>query len=385
MSHPDRVKLIKKLEKISNSRILCYVTGDRSPVSGQVGDDAVRPLMSLLREIGRVPRIDLFLYTKGGDTDVPWRIVRQLRHHVDDEWRVLIPFRANSAGTLIALGADKVVLCGEGELGPIDPTLKIQRVGQGETAGTDSISVEDVMAYVRFVRERGKLTDQSAVSKALEKLSDRVDPVSLGRIYRTHAHIRDVARTILDSRKNAPSAEIQNKIVGTLAEQVYAHGHAIGVNTAREIGLPVVEASAEEDAVMWELMQSYENDLKLNSPIDPAHAVGENDRYTEDVVIAVLETSGSGFEFSGQLDVRAKRALPQQLNVSLNLNLQLPQGMEKETLPEEQQALFQQIMQKAEQAALQQAQLGALQAIKAQAPILGADVSLRGAKWAEVQ
>ncbi|WP_420634175.1 SDH family Clp fold serine proteinase [Candidatus Palauibacter sp.] len=72
---------------------------------------------------------------------------------------VLIPFRANSAGTLIALGADRIVLTDEGELGPIDPKLDIRRMVQApDSQGTfvqDTISVEDVMAYVRFVGEQG--------------------------------------------------------------------------------------------------------------------------------------------------------------------------------------------------------------------------------------
>jgi ClpP class serine protease len=191
-----RKSLIEQIENLRNSRVISYVTGDRSPCPAQVGDDAVRPLYQQIRALGQVPRLDLFLYTRGGAIDVPWRLVSALRSTAK-EWNVLIPFRANSAGTLIALGADRIVLGPQGELGPIDPQMSVRRIvsppnGPG-TFVQDQISVEDVMAYVRFVEERGGIADQSARAVALQKLTDRVDPVALGNVYRTYSHIRDVA------------------------------------------------------------------------------------------------------------------------------------------------------------------------------------------------
>jgi hypothetical protein len=292
-----------------------------------------------------------------------------------------VPYRANSAGTLIALGADEIVFCGEGELGPIDPSMQVQRLGQDGTPVGDSISVEDVMAYVRFVRERGGLTDQSALVSALAKLIDRVDPVALGNVYRTHTHIRDVARRILGSRNEVPPAETQDQIVRTLSEQVYAHGHAIGVEVAEEMGLTVSEATGEVDRMMWSLLEAYEEDLQLRSPVDPVHALGASDSYSEDVVIAVLETADGCHEFGGQLEVKGKRNVPQQLQVNLSLNLQMPAGLNAQGLPPNVQAFVQQVVQQAQQAALQQAQTAVQQALNAQAPLLGADFRLRGGQW----
>lgn len=383
MPRQSRVDLIREVEAVRDSRVVCYVTGDRANAAAQVGDDAVRPMMEVLRAIGPVPRLDLFLYTRGGATDVPWRIVRQLRHATTKDWNVLIPFRANSAGTMIALGADEIVLCSEGELGPIDPALNIRRQVEG-TAVQDTIRVEDVMAYVRFVNERGGLTDQEAVALAFVKLLDRVDPVLLGNLYRTHTHIRDVARRIISSRRKPPSAEVLNGIVSTLAEKVYAHDHAIGYTTAYEMGLPVKQAGANVDGPIWQLFEEYEADLKLRQPIDALAALGGNDRYTEDVVLAVVESADQCFEFQAEFDARAKRMLPQQLNISMNLNLQWPAGLNLQQLPANVQAAMQQIVQAAQQAAAQQAQ-GALQAaLNAQAPLIGAEASVRGGTWTRV-
>jgi len=384
MSRDERKSLIAEIEKLRASRIIAYVTGDRAPIPAQIGDDAVRPIYQHIRELGHVPKLDLLLYSRGGATDVPWRIVSALRR-TSDEWNVLIPFRANSAATLLALGADNIVMGAQGELGPIDPSMTVRRIvpgpgGQGAFM-QDQISVEDVMAFVKFVQERGGLRDESAMARSLEKLSDRVDPVALGSLYRTHSHIRDVARRILMSRHKPQGEEIIERIVSTLAEKVYAHGHAIGVAAAQEVGLPVEVADSKLDGLLWKLLEAYERDLKLLQPLDPATAVASQDRYVEDACICVVEGTHAIDEFVGQIEIRARRQMPPTLQVSLNLNLQLPPNMNVQQLQPNAQQLLQQIMQMAQQAAMQQAQQAVQQALQSQAPLIAAEAAFRDGRW----
>lgn len=261
MPRTERKRLIEKLEALRGSRVLTYVTGDRSPTGAQIGDDAIRPIYDQLRVLGHVEQVDLFIYSRGGALDVPWRIASGLRG-VADSWSILIPFRANSAATLLALSADEIILGRHGELGPIDPILNIQRMittpGQPEgTALQDTINVEDVMAYLRFVREQVGLTDQDALSASLAKLAERLDAVGLGSVFRTRSHVRDVAHRMLTSQKNPPSDRVMETIIETLAERVYAHGHAIGVAEARDLGLSVIEPPDDVEHAMWEIGRAH--------------------------------------------------------------------------------------------------------------------------------
>lgn len=383
MSRADRKALIAKLEELRGTRVLTYITGDRSPAAAQIGDDAIRPIYDQLRGLGTVERVDLFIYSRGGALDVPWRIASGIRQ-VAESWSILIPFRANSAATLLALSADEIILGRHGELGPIDPILNIKRKvtapGQPEgTAVQDTINVEDVMAYLRFVREQVGLTDQDALSASLAKLAERLDAVGLGSVFRTRSHVRDVAHRMLTSQKNPPSDRVMETIVETLAERVYAHGHAIGFAEAHDLGLNVIEPSDDVEHAMWELLEAYEADLALRDPLDPVLAVSGTDLYTEPATIAVVETAASAHEFSGQLEVRARRQMPPNLNVALNLNLQLPPGLQPDQLPGEIQALFQQL----QQALLQHAQSAVQQALASQAPLMGVEVGLRGGRWVQ--
>lgn len=322
---------IEELERVRGNRVIAYVTGDRVPLGASIAGDAVRPFFDVLRDMGRVENLDLFVYSRGGSTEVPWRIASALRSYADN-WSILVPFRANSAATLLALGADKVVLGRHGELGPIDPTINIQRTpgtpGQPSTPTQDSISVEDVMAYFRFVKDEVGLTDQSNLAESLGHLAGRLDAVGLGSVYRTRSHIRDVAHRMLTSQQSPPGERVMESIVETLAERVYAHDHAIGLKEAEDFGLPVEAASEEVEAAMWNLLCRYEKDLQMRDPIDPMELVQRSDSVVQQLAIAAIESNAMVYEFRGNLYVEARRKMPPTLNVSLNQNLQLPVGVD---------------------------------------------------------
>jgi hypothetical protein len=73
---------------------------------------------------------------------------------------------------------------------------------------------------------------------------------------------------MLRSRREPANEQTMAAIIETLAERVYAHGHAIGLREAEDIGLPVEAASDELDALMWGLLGDYESHMKLLEPID---------------------------------------------------------------------------------------------------------------------
>lgn len=380
MAIERRRELIRQLEELRGSRVLTYITGDRDAMGAQIGDDALRPLYDQLRHQGAADLRDVVLYSRGGALDVPWRIASALREF-SGEWNALIPFRANSAATLLALGADHVVLGRHGELGPIDPIMNIERflTQPGESQGTavkETINVEDVMGYLRFVQERVGLTDQEMLSASLNSLIERLDAIGLGSAYRTHSHIRDVARRMLQSRSDPPNERTMETIVETLAERVYAHGHAIGFGEAHDIGLPVVKADDQLERCLWDLLEEYESDLKLREPLDPQALVGAGDGYSEDVVIAVIDSADLTFEFRGVFEIRARRQMPPNLNVALNLNLQLPTPPQGEIAP-----AIQQMLQGLQEEILKEAQRAVQEALKHQAPVAGIEGGFRGGSW----
>lgn len=137
-------------------------------------------LLGLVEGSPQNKRIDLFLYSRGGDVSVPWRIVTMIREFCE-EFCVLIPYKAHSAATMIALGADRIVMGKKAELSPIDPTLVRGIIGEAMVPPPE-ISVEDVSSYIAFMRERANINDQSALAQVVSQLASHLTPLTLGSV-----------------------------------------------------------------------------------------------------------------------------------------------------------------------------------------------------------
>ena len=319
-SSNPRLQLINKIEEERGSRVITYITGDRPGMApAPIAEDAVRHVVEHLRRLGSPEKLDVFLYSRGGSMDIPWQLVSSFRN-ASKEWSVLIPFRAHSAATLVVLGADDIVMGPQAQLGPIDPTLT-----QITPSGINQVSVEDVMAFIDFMRQRIGLSDQAALTNGLANLIHGVDAVTLGAVYRTHSHIRDVAGKIIQSRSNPPSSIVQDKIISTLAEKVYAHGHAISLTEAQSLDLPVVEPSPQLEKLMWELLVEYEPHMKLLQLWDPQALLGTKEQAEESFILAMIESTVTAHEYVTKINVNKTRELPQNLKVNLNLNYQTPE------------------------------------------------------------
>lgn len=374
-----RQELIRTIERLRESRVLVYVTSDRAPIGGNIGDDAVRPIVQHLRRMGTVEKLDLFIYSRGGAIDVPWRLNSAFRRNAD-RWDALVPFRANSAATLLCLGADQIVLGGHGELGPIDPIMNLGIPGpNGQTQ--QAVSVEDIMAFPKFVTERFEVSDEPSTVAALNRLLDRLDAVTLGSAYRTHSHIRYLAEKMLESRNDETEPHVAKDIIAMLAERVYAHGHAVGLEEAQEVGLHVESASPELETAMWALLEAYETDLRLLEPLDPFSVTQALDLYTEDVTVGVIESAGLTHEHGGTLRINAQRQMPQNLQVQLNIPIQLPPGVDPQQLP----PAIQQMLQQAQQTLAPLANAAVQEALKTQAPVSNFELRVLDARWREMQ
>ena len=316
MSAEKRKQLIKQIEEERGSRVITYITGDRPGLMAEMADDAVRPVVEQLRRLGSLEKLDVFIYSRGGGMDVPWQLVSAFRE-ISEEWSVLIPFRAYSATTLLTLGADKIIMGPQAQLGPIDPSLT-----QHHLQGVGKVPVEDVMAFIDFMRNKVGLSDQLALTNGLANLIGRVDAVTLGAVYRTYSHIRDTARKIIQSRKEPPTSSDMDQIISTLAEKVYAHGHAISRTEAKTIGLPVDSPPKCLEDTMWNLLQEYESHMKLLEPWDPQAVLGKEEEAEVECVVAIIESTVASHECIIIPRVIRQRQMPQNLQVVVNLNPQ---------------------------------------------------------------
>lgn len=261
----DRKRLIKQLQDDRGSKIISYFTAERRNLGTQMGSDTIPLFFEHLQSIKKVKQIDLFLYTRGGHTLTPNRIVHLLREFCE-KLTVLIPFRAHSSGTTLALGADEIVMGPMGELGPVDPSVANEfnplRDDKDPKKGPIPISVEDVTAYMTLIKEKGS-SDPNVLSTALKALTDKVHPLALGNVHRQYLLIRTLSKRLLELHmKGKEQKEKIEEIVGILSEKLYYHGYEISRHEAKEIvGLNVSYPSREIENLMWELYMEYKNAL----------------------------------------------------------------------------------------------------------------------------
>ena len=125
-------------------------------------------------KIGVVEKLSLYLYTRGGDTAAAWNVINLLRMFCD-EFQVIIPHKAHSAGTLISIGANSIIMTKQATLGPIDPSINTAlnpHIPGAPLHITMPVSVEAVKGYLEFAKEELHITDDIALSNIMIKLSD---------------------------------------------------------------------------------------------------------------------------------------------------------------------------------------------------------------------
>ncbi len=320
MARPQRVDLLHKIGQIRGSVVLSYITGDRENVSTRIAPDVVKVVYRHLENIGNSPRVDLLLYTRGGDVLTPWRLVNLIREYTA-HFSVLVPFRAYSAGTLLCLGADEVVMGKMGELGPIDPSVinAFNPQDPSNPAAKLPVSIEDVYSYIALIAEKMGIYDDNIMAKAFLLLAEKIHPLALGNVHRNWLLIRSLANKMLSLRSEVPTSEQAQNIVDYLTEKLYAHNYMIARREAKEeIGLPIIYADDELNKLMWSLYDDIATELKLSEPFNPTEIMRGN-RTEFEVASGIVESEcGSDyFVFSGMVE---RRDYPETDQISININ-----------------------------------------------------------------
>ena len=273
MGYTERLSLIASIEEQRKSHVFCYLTSLRPNVPSVMAEDQVRVFFDHLKLLpkGGVEQLDIFLASNGGSTTVPWRLVALFREFTR-KLAVLIPYRAYSAATLLSLGADEIVMHPFAELGPIDPTVSNEFNPTDPGGGRVGISVEDVKAYVHFIRTTVGITHEDELVQAIKILAEKVHPLALGNVERFLSQSRLIAKRILRTHMANSDSHIIDEIVENMASKLYFHGHPINRKEARlDLHLKVVETvGAELEDTMWELYCDFEAEFENQSVFDPA-------------------------------------------------------------------------------------------------------------------
>ncbi len=267
MKQATVTNLIKKVEAATAAKVITYFTNEfsSSPFSTQIASDVIPLFKNILQKQGVVNKRVLILHTNGGSLDTAWPLVNLIRDYASKEFEVLIPSRALSVGTLISLGADRILMCKGSFLSPIDPT-GIFQINQGGNVQAKQCSVEDMMGFIGFAKEKIGLKSQEALTETLRLITAEFPSSIVGSLNRTHSLIRNLAKKLMCIRKNFKKADLEKwkQIAKALIEDLFSHQHLINYREAREIGLDYVyQPMGETEKSSVALFEFYKKSLFL--------------------------------------------------------------------------------------------------------------------------
>jgi hypothetical protein len=226
-------------------------------------------LPSIIEQLEAIPEgtkeLDFLIVSLGGDPMMAWRIITLIRQRFE-RLSVLIPQSAYSAATLVALGANEIVIHPNGHIGPVD--MQITTFAEGSRK---MFSTEDISAFLDFVRDNLKITDQEHIRTLFEVTCKELGTTGIGFTARSSRLAIDLSERLLalhmgkDDEKSKRSV-----IVEYLSRKFQSHAYPVNRTEAIDIGLPVKkERDKALESLMWKVWLDIESDLKENTLFDP--------------------------------------------------------------------------------------------------------------------
>lgn len=121
-----RRKYLKRISDITGRNAIAYYSGWLQKPNSQdttVNDKDKSGFMLAIHKLDRSKGLDLLLHTPGGDIAATESLVDYLHSMFEMDIRVIIPQISMSAGTMIALSSNEIMMGKHSNLGPIDPQI----------------------------------------------------------------------------------------------------------------------------------------------------------------------------------------------------------------------------------------------------------------------
>ena len=292
----NRLDLYKQIEEQRNSKLLVYVTSTRPGMETQIANDILPKFIEHLDRIGDVPKISLYLYTNGGQTMTAWSLVTLIRSFCND-FEVIIPSNCYSSGTLICLGANRVVMTKQATLGPIDPSisgpLNPMIPGINNPNAKVPVSVEHVNAYIEMAKKDFGITDQGYMKDILLQLSEKIHPLTLGQVYKSKSQIQMLARKLMKFQDL--EEEKKDAIINFLCSESGSHDYSIRRKEAAEsLGLHVEKPTPDFYTIIKSVYDSISEELELENPFEPQKAIKDAEQLDYSYRRVLIESVNNG-------------------------------------------------------------------------------------------
>lgn len=227
----------------------------------EINDDLVDALIASKARL-KGARIAVLLDSPGGYAKSAFLIARTLRNFCGG-FSVIIPDKAKSAATLIAVGADEIVLSEHGELGPLDAQLfeaerevpmsaldEVQALERLHTFWLESVD----RAMMMLVGRTGKKVETllpmvlESVGNMMRPLLEGIDVVHYTQMSRALKVGEEYAKRLLARVSQDPE-----KTARALVHGYPDHAFSIDLAEAKVLGLKAKAASSDQEVIFDEM------------------------------------------------------------------------------------------------------------------------------------
>lgn len=215
----------------------------------QITHEDINGFMSVMYGMDWSKGLTLFLHTPGGITNASETIVSYLTSKFTDI-EVVIPTFAMSAGTMISLSADRIIMGRQSQLGPIDPQMPV--FGQFVSAR----AVVD-----QFERAKAEILQNVTTAHAWAPILQSIGPALLQEAQNALAYGETMVARWLEARmfKGLPDATQRAKDTAghfNDASKHKSHGRRIDREEARQYNV-VIEDLETNQALQEEILTAY--------------------------------------------------------------------------------------------------------------------------------
>jgi hypothetical protein len=261
MVEPIILPQLAELERLRGNPVIAYAS--------LIDDDSPAMLYECLRQQGPTEQLDLVLSTTGGLVTRARQLALLLREYTQ-HLSILVPYRAWSAGTLLCLSANELILGPLAELGPID--AQMNSVGPIPSGATGMLSSQDVQAFREMAEHWFGVQREEDRIQVLALIAQRIFPTSLSAFYRFDKLLSQTAEELLAYQLPDATASVKQSIAQHLVGGCYSHDTIISRHDARRLGLRVRDTTPQEEMLLWDLLQAIRAQL-TEHPEEREHGV----------------------------------------------------------------------------------------------------------------
>lgn len=217
--------------------------------------------------------LDVIIQTPGGDIDAAYKLTKLLRNS-SERINMIVPLYAKSAGTLVCIAGDTIIMTTLAELGPLDTQIREEQEGDSpiyRSALNGFKALEQVQLHtletmdiaVKLILQNSGMKISEAVTLATKfagstsgTLYQQLDPKKIGECARA-LEIGERYGIIILTKYLGWTKDKADEVIKTLVKSYPAHSFVIDSDELCSLGFPAKSASEEEEIILDKMRKTF--------------------------------------------------------------------------------------------------------------------------------